>query len=63
MFYKASSFLKYSGHVNTWGHIVINLEKEQDAYCRQQKDPTILISRLLLCMRSTYVAGIRLDFH
>ena len=31
--------------------------------CRRQEEPAILISRLLLRMRRTYVARIRLDFH
>ena len=32
-------------------------------YCGRQEEPAILISRLLLRMRSMYVASIRLDFH
>ena len=32
-------------------------------YCGRQEEPPILISRLLLRMRSMYVASIRLDFH
>ena len=30
--------------------------------CRRKEEPAILISRLLLRMRRTYVASIRLDF-
>ena len=33
------------------------------ACCWRQEEPTILISRLLLRMRRTYVDSIRLDFH
>ena len=31
--------------------------------CRQQEDPVILISRLLLRIHRMYVASICLDFH
>ena len=36
---------------------------EETLFMKRQEEPAILISRLLLRMRRTYVDSIRLDFH